>query len=201
MKSKRTQADRTAATREALVAAARPHFAEHGYAAVSTDQIARAAGVTRGALYHQFAGKEELFAAVFDQVEGEIADRLAARLANADEPLAVLRDGIDGWLEACAEPEVHRIVLIEAPAALGWERWREIGRRYGVGLVEAAVQSLVDAGLLADQPVRPLAHVLVGALEEAALYAARAPDQAVATAEVRASLVRLVEGLVGTNGT
>jgi len=113
----------------------------------------------------------------------------------------VLRDGIDGWLKACAEPEVHRIVLIEAPAALGWERWREIGRRYGVGLVEAAVQSLVDAGLLADQPVRPLAHVLVGALEEAALYAARAPDQAVATAEVRASLVRLVEGLVGTSGT
>ena len=196
MKSKRTQADRTAATREALVAAARPLFAEHGYAAVSTDQIARAAGVTRGALYHQFAGKEELFAAVFEQLEGEIADRLGAQLVTVDDPAALLRDGIDGWLAACAEPEVHRIVLIEAPAALGWARWREIGQRYGVGLVEATIQSLIDAGLLPEQPVRPLAHVLVGALEEAALYAASAPDREQATAEVRASLLQLIEGML-----
>jgi len=196
MKSKRTQADRTAATREALVVAARPLFAEHGYAAVSTDQIARAAGVTRGALYHQFAGKEELFAAVFEQLEGEIADRLGAQLVTVDDPAALLRDGIDGWLAACAEPEVHRIVLIEAPAALGWARWREIGQRYGVGLVEATIQSLIDAGLLPEQPVRPLAHVLVGALEEAALYAASAPDREQATAEVRASLLQLVEGML-----
>jgi AcrR family transcriptional regulator len=195
MKSKRTQADRSAATRDALVAAARPLFAEHGFAAVATDQIARAAGVTRGALYHQFAGKEDLFAAVFEQVEAEIAERLAARLTADNDPVAVLHDGIDGWLEACAEPEISRIVLIEAPAALGWERWREIGQRYGVGLVELAVQGLVDAGLLPDQPVRPLAHVLVGALEEAALYAARAQDPAVATAEVRAALFALVDGL------
>lgn len=198
MKSKRTQADRTAATREALVAAARPLFAEHGYAAVSTDQIARAAGVTRGALYHQFAGKEEVFAAVFEQLEGEVADRLAAQLANVADPAELLRDGIDGWLAACAEPEVHRIVLIEAPAALGWQRWREIGQRYGVGLVEAAIQSLVEAGLLPEQPVRPLAHVLVGALEEAALYAASAPDRERATAEVRAALLQLMEGMLRT---
>ncbi len=96
----------------------------------------------------------------------------------------------------CAEPEVHRIVLIDAPAALGWERWREIGQRYGVGLVEAAVQSLIDAGVLAAQPVRPLAHVLIGALEEAALYAARAEDREAATAEVRVALVALVDGLL-----
>ena len=196
MKSKRTQADRSAATSEALVAAARPLFAEHGYAAVSTDQIARAAGVTRGALYHQFAGKEELFAAVFEQLEGEIADRLGAQLVTVDDPAALLRDGIDGWLAACAEPEVHRIVLIEAPAALGWARWREIGQRYGVGLVEATIQSLIDGGLLPEQPVRPLAHVLVGALEEAALYAASAPDREQATAEVRASLLQLIEGML-----
>lgn len=196
MKSKRTQADRSAATSEALVAAARPLFAEHGYAAVSTDQIARAAGLTRGALYHQFAGKEELFAAVFEQVEAEIADRLAARLTSGGDPVAVLHDGIDGWLEACAEPEIGRIVLIEAPAALGWERWREIGQRYGVGLVELAIQGLLDAGLLPEQPVRPLAHVLVGALEEAALYAARSDDPVRATAEVRASLVGIVDGML-----
>jgi AcrR family transcriptional regulator len=197
MKSKRTQASRSAATRAALVAAARPLFAERGYAAVGTDEVARAAGVTRGALYHQFAGKTELFAAVFEQVEEEVAERIGAGLLEAgDDPAAVLHDGIDAWLAACAEPEVHRIVLIEAPAALGWERWREIGQRYGVGLVEAAVQSLVDAGHLPEQPAGPLAHVLVGALEEAALYAARAEDRDAATAAVREALVRLVDGLL-----
>jgi AcrR family transcriptional regulator len=197
MKSKRTQASRSAATRAALVAAARPLFAAKGYAAVGTDEVARAAGVTRGALYHQFAGKEELFAAVFEQVEEEVATRIGADLLTGGaDPVALLHDGIDAWLAACAEPEVHRIVLIEAPAALGWERWREIGRRYGVGLVEAAIQSLLDAGVLPHQPVRPLAHVLVGALEEAALYAARAEDREAATAEVRAVLVALVDGLL-----
>ena len=198
MEHKRTQADRSAATRAALVAAARPLFAEHGYAAVSTDQIARAAGVTRGALYHQFAGKEDLFAAVFEQVESELVDGLGAGITAADptDPVAMLRADIEGWLAACAEPEVHRIVLIDAPAALGWERWREIGRRYGVGLVELAVRSLIDAGLVREQPVLPLAHVLVGALEEAALYAARAEDPDTARAEVREALVELVTGLL-----
>jgi len=197
MKSKRTQADRSAATRAALVAAARPLFAAKGYAAVGTDEVARAAGVTRGALYHQFAGKEELFAAVFEQVEAEVTERMSARLLSGDgEPAALLHDGIDAWLDACADPEVHRIVLLEAPAALGWERWREIGQRYGVGLVEAAVRMLIEAGVLADQPVRPLAHVLVGAFEEAALYAARAEDREAATREVRAALVRLVDGVL-----
>ncbi len=195
MKIKRTQAARSADTQAALVRAARPLFAELGYAGVGTDQIARAAGVTRGALYHQFAGKQELFAAVFEEVEGEVAAHLATSLVTTD-PLAVLHDGIDGWLAACAQPEVHRIVLIEAPAALGWERWREIGRRYGVGLVEALIESLIESGVLAPQPVRPLAHVLVGALEEAALYAARADDRERATAEVRSALVSLVDGMV-----
>ncbi|MCW2798002.1 TetR/AcrR family transcriptional regulator [Nocardioides sp.] len=198
MESKRTQAGRSAATRAGLVAAARPLFAEHGYAGVGTDQIARAAGVSRGALYHQFADKEDLFLAVFEQVEAELVARLGAGLAAADpnDPVAMMHADIDGWLAACAEPEVHRIVLIEAPAALGWERWREVGRRYGVGLVEMAVQSLMDAGAIAPQPVRPLAHVLVGALEEAALYAARAENREAATAEVRAALVRVFDGLL-----
>lgn len=199
MKSKRTQASRSAATRAALVTAARPLFADKGYAAVGTDEVARAAGVTRGALYHQFAGKEELFAAVFEQVEAEISDGIAAGLlAGGGDPTRVLHDGIDAWLAVCADPEVHRIVLIDAPAAIGWERWREIGQRYGVGLVEAAVQSLIDAGVLREQPVRPLARVLIGALEEAALYAARAEDRETATREMRAALVAVVDGLISS---
>ncbi len=198
MESKRTQAERSAATRRALVAAARPLFTERGDAAVGTDEIARAAGVTRGALYHQFAGKEELFVAVFEQVEAELVERLGAGIGTADlsDPVAMLHADVEGWLAACAEPEVHRIVLIEAPAALGWQRWREIGRGYGVGLVEVVLEALMDAGAMARRPIRPLAHVLVGALEEAALYAARAPDREVATAEARDALFALVDGLV-----
>lgn len=198
MTTSRKQAERTRGTRGALVAAARPLFAAKGYAGVGTDELAAAAGVTRGALYHQFGGKEGLFVAVLRQVEEEIVRGLSDGAVDAGasgDPLGVLHDAVDAWLAACAEPDVHRIVLIEAPAALGWERWREIGREYGVGLVEAVVQGLVDHGVFAPQPVRPLAHVLVGALEEAALYAARAADREVATAEVRAALVALVDGL------
>lgn len=197
MESKRTQAERSAETRAALVAAARPLFAERGYAAVGTDELARAAGVTRGALYHQFAGKVELFAAVFEQVEAELVVETDVAFADAfaADPMGAVRAGIDAWLEASLAPAAQRIVLIDAPAVLGWERWREIGRRYGVGLVEGAVAALVEAGTLAPQPVTPLAHLLVGALEEGALYAARAEDRVTAREEVRAALRRLLEGL------
>ncbi|NYJ02019.1 AcrR family transcriptional regulator [Nocardioides thalensis] len=199
MKSKRTQAERSAATRAALVEAARPLFAEQGYAAVSTDQIARVAGVTRGALYHQFSGKEELFAAVFEQVEAEIAERIGAQIAavGPDDLLATMRASVDAWLEACADPAVQRIALLDAPAALGWARWREIGLRYGLGVIELGLTAAIDGGLLPEQPVRPLAHVLAGALDEAALYCATAEDRAVATEEARAALVAVITGLVG----
>lgn len=202
MKSKRTQAERSAATRTALVDAARPLFAEHGYAAISTDQIAKAAGVTRGALYHQFAGKEELFAAVFEQVEAEIAEQIGAGIAaaGADDLIATVIASIDGWLAACAEPEVHRIALIEAPAAIGWQRWREICQHYGVGIVEMGLTSAIEAGLMAHQPVRPLAHVLAGALDEAALYCATAEDRAAATEETRTALINLFTGLMDDPG-
>lgn len=197
MEVKRTQAERSAETRAALIGAARPLFATLGYAGVGTDQIARAAGVTRGALYHQFAGKEELFVAVFEEVEAEIAAEIDAAFAAAfaADPLAAVRAGVDGWLRISLAPDVQRIVLIDAPAALGWERWREIGRRYGVGLVEGAIGALIEVGVFAPQPVRPLAHLLVGALEEGTLYAARADDPATALEEVRAGLQALFEGL------
>jgi AcrR family transcriptional regulator len=197
MEVKRTQAERSAETRAALIGAARPLFATLGYAGVGTDQIARAAGVTRGALYHQFAGKEELFVAVFEEVEAEIAAEIDAAFAAAfdADPIAAVRAGVDGWLRISLSPDVQRIVLIDAPAALGWERWREIGRRYGVGLVEGAIGALIEVGVFAPQPVRPLAHLLVGALEEGTLYAARADDPETAVEEVRAALQALFEGL------
>jgi AcrR family transcriptional regulator len=192
--TRRTQADRTAATRAALVAAARKLFAEHGYAEVGTERVAQAAGVTRGALYHQFADKADLFAAVLEAVEIDLTTRLidAVAASATDDPLAALVAGADAWLDASAEPEVRRIALLDGPAVLGWERWREVGMRHGLGLVTALLTELMDAGAVPAQPIEPLAHVLIGALDEAALYVALAADPARARVEAGAVLRRLV---------
>jgi AcrR family transcriptional regulator len=197
MESKSKHAQRSDATRAALVAAARPLFAARGYAGVGAEEIVRAAGVTRGALYHQFAGKEGLLAAVYEQIEQELLVRIADRVvaAGADDPLAALAEGAEHFLDACVEPEVHRIVLLDAPSVLGWERWREIGWRYGMGLTEGTVQAAIDAGQIARQPARPLAHLLLGALDEAALFVARAEDPAAARREMGAAIASLLEGL------
>ncbi len=194
--TRRTQADRTAATRAALVDAARRLFAEHGYADVGTERVAQAAGVTRGALYHQFADKADLFAAVLEAVEVDLTARLIevvdAVAAGGGEPLELLVAGADAWLDASAEPEVRRIALLDGPAVLGWERWREVGMRHGLGLVSGLLSELIDAGAIPTQPVEPLAHVLIGALDEAALYVALAEDPDRARAEAGAVLRRMV---------
>jgi AcrR family transcriptional regulator len=188
---------RSKATREKLVSAARALFAERGYAAVGTEEIVRAAGLTRGALYHQFRDKEDLFEAVFEEVEQAVTQRTAEATytSGAADSLSALRAGAREFLIACAEPEVERIVLLDAPAVLGWERWREIGLRYGLGLVTAALQAGMEAGVIARQPVAPLAHLLIGALDEGALYVARAEDRDAARAEVEQVVDRLLDGL------
>jgi AcrR family transcriptional regulator len=197
MERKPTQRERSGATRAALVAAARPLFARRGYGGVGAEEIVAAAGVTRGALYHHFGGKEGLLAAVYEQIEQELLERIGARVAEqeATDPLAALATGAQAFLDACSEPEIHRIVLLDAPSVLGWERWREIGWRYGAGLTEGVVQAAIDAGRIARQPAKPLAHLLLGALDEAALYVARAPEPAVAREEAGAAIAALLEGL------
>ena len=195
--NRKTQAERSAGTRDALVRVARPLFAEHGFAGVGTEAIVRAAGVTRGALYHQFDDKRELFAAVFELVEAELTQRIGAAVdgSGLSDPIELMKLGARIWLEACAEPEAHRIVLVEAPAVLGWERWREVGMRYGLGLVQALVGWAIEVGRIRQQPVEPLSHVLIGALDEAALYVAQSgrPDQA--RGEVFAVLEELIAAL------
>lgn len=193
----RSQASRSAATRDALVHAARPLFAEHGFAGVGTETIVRAAGLTRGAMYHHFADKSELFAAVFEAIEADVAARVGSAVARSGEsdPLAAMRLGASTWLDVCADPEVHRIVLLEAPAALGWERWREIGMRYGMGLVQALLAHAIEVGVIPRQPVAPLAHVMIGALDEAALYLARAADPKRARKEVGAVIDHLITSI------
>lgn len=194
---RRTQAERTGATRAALVAAARPLFAERGYTRVGTEEIARAAGVTRGALYHHFDGKRELFEAVYEQIEVELAERIAsgALRANASSPLAAMRAGAEMFLLASTEPETQQIVLLDGPSVLGWDRWREIATEHGLGLIEATLAAAVEAGEIDPQPIHPLAHVLMGALDEAAMLVARADDPERMRAEVGQTLGALLDGL------
>lgn len=197
MNVKRTQAERSESTRTALIKAARGLFAERGYAGVGTEEIVRAAGVTRGALYHHFEGKRELFEAVYEQIEVELAERIAAGAlaANAASPLEAMRAGAEMFLQACTEPEAQRIVLLDGPAVLGWDRWREIAAEHGLGLIVVTLQAAVDAGAIEQQPVRPLAHILMGALDEAAMLVARAEDPEAMRVEVGRTLDSLLAGL------
>src|SRR5215467_4709569 len=164
-RARRTQADRSAATRDALVAAARRLFADQGFAEVPADSIVAAAGVTRGALYHQFADKTALFDAVLEAVEADIARRLAHEVAAAgiSDPVEALRYAVRTWLDICVEPEIHRIALIDGPSVLGWSHWREVCQRHVFGLVQALLERGIELGRIRGRSARPLAHVLMGA--------------------------------------
>lgn len=197
MQGKRTQAERTAASRSRLIAAGRALFGARSFAEVSAEEVARAAGLSRGALYHQFGGMPELFAAVLDEVESEVMGAVAGALNGRErDVVVVLASAIDAWLQACRDPAVTRILLLDGPVVLGWERWRDIGRSHSLRLIEAQLGDLIAAGLVAPQPVRPLAHVLVGSLHEAALYAARSSDPETDIRQVRDALLGVVRGLL-----
>ena len=189
------KAERSAQTRRLLLDVARRLFAEHGYAGTATEQVVQQAGVTRGALYYHFRNKQDLFRAVVEDLQEELMQRLLAAAAAEADPWQRLRAGMHAFLDACREPAIRRIVLLDAPSVLGWAAWREIDARYGFGLLRAVLQGLMDAGLLEPQPVEPLAHVLLGALSEAGMVIAQADDVEAARDAVGASLDRLVRGL------
>jgi AcrR family transcriptional regulator len=192
---RRTQAERTEATRAALIDAARRLFTERGYDAVGSEEVVRAAGVTRGALYHHFGGKPGLLEAAYERLEAESTERVARIVlgSGGDSPLAAMRTGIEAFLDECAEPELRQIALHDAPAVLGWERWREIGAAHGLGLLEASLTAAIEAGeIRGDLPVKPLAHLLLGALDEAAMLIARCDDPD-SRAEVTVVLLALLE--------
>ncbi len=195
--NRRTQAERAAETREALIVAARPLFAEHGFSEVALETIVRAAGVTRGALYHHFADKTELFAAVFEHVEGEVAARMGEAIAAAGQtdPLEIMRLGAGFWLDACSDPEVQRIVLVDAPAVLGSSRWSEIGNRYNIGLVRDLLTSAIETGRIPPQPVEATALTMLGAMREATLYIARAQQHEQARQDAGAVMNRFIDAL------
>jgi AcrR family transcriptional regulator len=194
-KGARTQGERAEATRGALMAAARRLFTERGYDGVGTEEIVRAAGVTRGALYHHFGGKAELLEAVYERLEAESTERVARVVLGSEleSPLEAMKAGVEAFLDECAEPELQRIALHDAPAVLGWDRWREIAAANGLGLIEASLTAAIEAGEIRPLPVKPMAHLLLGALDEAAMLVARS-DGPASRAEVTAVLLALLEG-------
>jgi AcrR family transcriptional regulator len=199
--NRRTQEERSTATRTALVDAARRLWGERGYAAVGTPEIAAAAGVTRGAMYHQFEDKAALFRAVVERVEEDLTVRLgeAVVAAGAGDPASALRAATDGWLDASQEPEVRQIVLLDAPVVLGWAGFRDVALQHGLGLTEQLLQAAMEAGQLASRPTRALAHVLIGALDEAAMVIATADDREAARAEVGEVVHALLDALLTTS--
>jgi AcrR family transcriptional regulator len=194
----RTQAERSAATQRALLSAARRLWGERGYAAVSTPEIAQAARVTRGAMYHQYADKRELFLAVLEAVETEVMQRLGAVVAAArpKSPADALRIAADAWIDLASEPEVRQLVLLDAPSILGWAGFREISLRYGLGMTEQLLRAAIEAGELRPQPVRPLATIMIGALDEAAMSIANADDLTQEKAAVRTVVASLLDALL-----
>src|SRR3712207_210082 len=170
-RERRTQAQRRATTRRALLDAARSLFAERGYHGTAAEEIVRRAGLTRGALYHHFEDKRDLFRAVVDEMEGEIDVKIKeAERAQSGLPKTVMA-GYRVFLDAALDPQMRRIFFLDGPSVLGWE-WHEIDARHAVSKIEEGLEALMEEGYMEPQAVRPLARLINGALLEAAFYVA-----------------------------
>jgi AcrR family transcriptional regulator len=182
-------------TRDRLVATGRELFAERGYDATSIEAILAAAGVARGALYHHFATKEALFDAVLDRLVAEIADAAADAARGARDPVEGLRRGCSAWLRMALDPAVQRIALVDAPAVVGWTRWRELDEVHTLGGLRANLEAIAAAGSLPEQQVDLLAHMVLASVNEAALMIARSDDPKAALAEGEAAVETLLQRL------
>ncbi|HZS16071.1 MAG TPA: TetR/AcrR family transcriptional regulator [Candidatus Dormibacteraeota bacterium] len=188
--------ERGLATRRQLVATATDLFATQGYEATSIDNVLDAAGVSRGALYHHFPGKEALFEAVLESVEEQLAAHVVAAAGAAAEPRLALQSGCLAWLERLRDPVVRRIVLVDAPAVVGWQRWREIDECHWFGLLKSALAEALPPSRLDATSLDVLAHMLLAALNELAFVIARAGDPDAAAQAGRAAVVDLLGRLL-----
>ena len=195
MSVKSRQAENSAATRTALLKIARKFFAERGYAGTATEDIVRRARVTRGALYHHFKDKQDLFKAVLHEEQLRIAASCAEAAGKESDPWRALMNANEAFLEACLEPAVQQIVLIDAPAVLGAEGFRQSDESYYLAGMKAAIEAAIAAGSIEKQPVEPLAHMIIGAMNEAAQLIAHAADKERARREVSESATRMWNGL------
>lgn len=192
-----TQAERTEATRSKLIATGRLLFAEHGFAATSTEDILGASGVSRGAMYHHFSSKTELFQAVFEAVEEDLTNEImvASTAGGETDPMRILDLGFAAFLDQCRRPEVQRIVMLEGPTVLGWDTWHEIDERFAFGTVKFVLSMAAQSGRLEEASVDPLSHLLVGAIMQAGMVVARAEDPEEAKQAMVASWTQLLSSL------
>ncbi|MFE3451728.1 TetR/AcrR family transcriptional regulator [Nonomuraea sp. NPDC059194] len=181
-------------TRLTLLRESRRLFASRGYPAVGLSEIVRAAGVTKGALYHHFDSKAELFRAVLEQVQQEVGERVAATADAEDDPWKQLVAGCQAFLAASADPDAQQIMLVDGPAVLGWNEWRALDEAASARHLSEALAGLMAAGVIAAQPVAPLTRLLSGAMNEAALWLASTADPR-DLADTQAALSRLLESL------
>ena len=189
------QAERRAATSEAILNAARRLFGAQGFAATTMDDIADAAHVAKGAVYHHFKTKEAVFEAVFDLVSRDLVAEIDRTARAEKDVLAAMVAGTQHYFAACAKGPTGQIILRDGPAVLGWERWREIDAQHFGGKMPRAIAAAMEAGLIARQPVEPLARLLLGAVTEAAVACAGRADIAKAGAEYARAFRSLVEAL------
>jgi AcrR family transcriptional regulator len=196
-KTQPRRSEHTSDTRTALVASARRLFAAHGYDGTGTEQIVADARVTRGALYHHFRDKADLFRAVMAEAAGSVAQRLIdEQLASeAASPLAEIEDGISAFLDVCVDGDFQRIVLVDGPRVLGSDAWDDLVERYGRGILEEWLDRCVQAGDLEAVPVRALARLLIAMLTEASLAIARSDTPSETRAELGVVLDRMLTGL------
>ena len=191
-RGRRTQRERSETTRRDLLAAARNLFARDGYGATSLEAVVSSSGLTKGALYHHFAAKRDLFRAVFEDEQRRLAAVVAAAYAEKADPWSGFLAGCRAFLGEALDPAVQRIVFLDAPGVLGWEAMHEIETDYGLTLIKEGLSRLMAAGRIRRRPVDPLAHLLFGALTEGALFVARSSDREAA----RRLVVREFEDLL-----
>ena len=185
------QAERREATRDAIVGAARSLFGERGFAATAIDEIATAAGVAKGAVYHYFHSKEAIFEAVLRRVSEALIVDINTKVRGAPDALAMLTRGTEAYFEACSRGPVGQIILRDGPAVLGWTRWREIDEEHFGLAFPRALAIAMDNGLVERQPVAPLARLLLGAVTEAAAACAASADPVADRARTRDRLLHL----------
>jgi AcrR family transcriptional regulator len=189
------QAERRAATTEAILTSARRLFGTQGFAATTMDEIAAGARIAKGAVYHHFKTKEAVFEAVFDLVSRDLVVEIDGAARAEKDVLAAMVAGTQHYFAATAKGPTGQIILRDGPAVLGWERWREIDAQHFGGKMPRALSVAMEAGLIAKQPVEPLARLLLGAVTEAAVACAGRTDIARAGAEYARAFKSLVEAL------
>ena len=188
--------ERGRATRAHLVEVATRLFAEHGYDGTSIETVQASAGVSRGSLYHHFPGKEALFWAVLEEVGARITRQGEDIARDAPDPVAMLRAGALAWIRMAGDPVVRQIMLIDAPAVLGWQRWRERDEANTLGAVRAAPTTAAAQGVLDPRHVDAFAHALLAMVNELALVIARADRPADALADTESALHELLDRLL-----